>query len=190
MKRIIVVGLCVLTSTAIRADNEETSIKAPEAVVLKATPNVLAITDAVLGIANELLTVFPGLITDITQFPSLAQADAIALQQEMQIAAKLTGTARQQKIQQLFVDGVNLTILVTNILNKLIVMISTIGPLAEAIDPINGGKVDNVLELTATIMQMISKINIAMKNSIIASGQVTISPQAQVTPAIDPIPDL
>lgn len=183
MKKIIIAGLCcVLVGSRIFAGCENDATKAK--------PDPMVLTTAIMGIAGELLNTLPGLIQDIVKFPGLAQADAIALQNGMKAAAVLVGAAKQKKVNELFIDGVNLTILVTNILNKLIIMISKIGPLAEAIDPVNGAKVDDALELTATIMQMISKINVAMKNSIIASGTITVSDQAKITPKIDPVPDL
>lgn len=181
MKKSIALGLFAVIGSPIFADDQD---------VLRSQPDVMAITTAMMGIASQLLTTLPSLIKDIAHFPALAQADAILLENEMKVAAQLVGDAKQKKIEQLFVDGVNLTILVANILNKLIVLISSIGPLAEAIDPDNGAKIDSALQLTAIIMQMISKINVAMKNSIIAGGQVAISDQAKVTPEIDPIPDL
>ena len=158
--------------------------------VLRASPNAMAITTAFLGIADQLLTDLPSLIQQVAQFPSAAQEDATELEQGMQAAAKLVGAAKQAMIQELFVEGVNLTILVTNILNTLILIIAEIGPLAQAIDPNNGGKVNDAMQLTANIMQMISKINIAMKNSIIAGGTVAIPTSAIATPTLDPIPNL
>ena len=182
MKKFIVLGLLLgLTSSWLSASCEENVLRAPDA---------MALVNALMGIAGQLGTILPGLIQDIAQFPGLAQADALALQAQMKIAATLTGNAKQKKVQELFVDGVNLTVLVTNIINKLILVIASIGPLAQAIDANNGAKVNDALQLTATIMQMISKINIAMKNSIIAGGAVTVSAHAKETPKIDPIPDL
>jgi len=37
---------------------------------------------------------------------------------------------------------------------------------------------------------MISKINIAMKNSLIAEGKVDVTEHVKETPKMDPIPDL
>lgn len=181
MKRFIVLGLCMVMSAPIFADCEDQVLRSPDP---------MALTTALMGIADQLLTTLPSLIQEIAEFPGLAQADAIALENEMKVAATLVGAAKQQKIQQLFVDGVNLTILVTNIINQFMVMISAIGPLAQAIDPVNGAKVQNALQLTAMILQMISKIDIAMKNSIIAGGTVPIAAASVATPALNPIPDL
>jgi len=181
MKNFILLGFCLVMSVPIFADCQDEALRSPDP---------MALTTALMGIADQLLTTLPGLIQEIAQFPKLAQADALALENEMKVAATLVGAAKQQKIQQLFVDGVNLTILVTNIINNFMVMISSIGPLAEAIDQVNGAKVENALQLTALILQMISKIDIAMKNSIIAGGTVPIAPSAVATPALNPIPDL
>jgi hypothetical protein len=185
MKKIIVLGLfCSFISFSVCAQEEALDES------LKSKPNILALTNALMGIATDLLSTLPDLIKDIAQFPSLAQADALELQKEMIAISKLTGEAKQKGVQQLFVQGVNLTILVANILNKIIAIIASIGPLAVAIDANNGAKVNSALQLTATIMQMISKINIAMKNSIIADGTVTVTASAVTTPQLDPIPSL
>lgn len=179
MKSFMVLGLCMLVSAPIFADSQEDLVR---------SPNSMALVTALMGIADQLISTLPSLIKEIAQFPSLAEADAIALENQMKTVATLVGAAKQQQIQQLFVDGVNLTILVTNIVNSFLVLISSIGPLAVAIDPVNGAKVNNALQLAATILQMVSKINVAMANSMVAAG--TASAPAQATPALDPIPNL
>jgi hypothetical protein len=152
--------------------------------------NAAALTTALMSIAGELLTDLPGIIKDIAKFPGAVQSDVKALQKGMQAAAALTGQAKQKKVEELFVYGVNLTILLSNILNKFMVIIAKIGPVAEAIDNDDGHKIDEALKVALTIMQMISKINIAMKNAIVAQGTTTINPNAKPTPTLDPIPDL
>ena len=158
--------------------------------VLRAKPNAMALATAVLSMANELMAELPTLIDDVAQFPDTIRAEVIDLQNDMREAAKLVGDARQKKIQELFVQGVNLTILTTNILNRMFLIIAKIGPLAKAIDPENGAKINNSMQMTATLLQMISKINIAMKNSLIAEGKVEVTEQVKETPKMDPIPDL
>jgi hypothetical protein len=158
--------------------------------VLRAKPNAMALAAAVLSMANELMAELPTLIDDVAQFPDTVKAEVIDLQNDMREAAKLVGDARQKKIQELFVQGVNLTILTTNILNRMFLIIAKIGPLAKAIDPKNGAKINSSMQMTAMLLQMISKINIAMKNSLIAEGKVEVAEQVKETPKIDPIPDL
>jgi len=158
--------------------------------VLRARPNAMALATAVLSMANELMAELPTLIDDIAEFPDTIRAEVIDLQNDMREAAKLAGDARQKKIQELFVQGVNLTILTTNILNRMFLIIAKIGPLAKAVDPKNGAKINDSMQMTATLLQMISKINIAMKNSLIAEGKVDVTAHVKETPKMDPIPDL
>jgi hypothetical protein len=52
-------------------------------------------------------------------------------------------------------------------------------PLAKAIDPKNGAKINRSMQMIAMFLQMISKINIAMKNSLIEEGKVEVAEQVK-----------
>jgi hypothetical protein len=183
-KLIVLLMVCSLgaSNSLLQASTEEQ--------INKAKTDAAALTTALLGVAGQLMTDLPAIIEAIGQFPDAVKDDVKSLQKGMVAAAALTGAAKQKKVEELFVYGVNLTILLANIVNKFMVIIAKIGPVAEAIDAKNGAKVDDALQLAAQILQMISKINIAMKNSIIAGGTVSVSATATATPKLDAIPDL
>ena len=178
MKRSIVLGLSVIICAPILAGHEKDAVN---------RSHLIAVTTALMELAEQLITTMPSLAQEIAQFPSLAETGATALENAMNAATSSAGDIQQQQLHQLFVDGVDLTVLVTNTINTVLSIVSLITPVIEALEPANSAKIDKAMQLLAHIMQMISTINVAMKNAIVAGGTVTVSATVAATPTLNPV---
>ncbi|HML19708.1 MAG TPA: hypothetical protein PKD74_03995 [Candidatus Dependentiae bacterium] len=161
------------------------------------------LTTAILGLVGSLAGNIPPIITDIQKFPTQAKGEAdkmrqgmIALNQYMKSAeyGALTEAEKkvekQKKLDELFLYGADLSILVTNLMYKVMEIVKQIGPVILAVDEVKGRQANDALQLAVQIMQMVNSTNQAMKKQIVEKLPADQKAEVAPTPKADAVPSL
>jgi len=161
------------------------------------------LTTAILGLVGSLAGNIPPIITDIQKFPTQAKSEAdkmrqgmIALNQYIKSPEYIALTdaekqvQKQKKLDELFLYGADLSILVTNLMYKVMEIVKQIGPVILAVDEVKGRQANDALQLAVQIMQMVNSTNQAMKKQIVEKLPAAQKAEVAPTPKADAVPSL
>lgn len=172
----------------------------------EAAKKAIPIVKASLGLTGSLVGGVPPLIMDLLQFPDRVKAEQEKLQDGFNKLSAYLASAeykaldeankkieRQKKLDAMFIYAADLSILVTNLMYKIMKLVKQVGPLILAIDETNGRKASDALQTAASIMKMLNKMNDTMKRQIIDKQAVSPDQKAAekaATPKPEPEPEL
>lgn len=161
------------------------------------------LTTAILGLVGSLAGNIPPIITEIQKFPVQAKAQADKMRQAMialnaylkspeyiALSEAEKQVKKQEKLDELFIYGVDLSILVTNLMYKVMEIVKQIGPVILAVDEVKGRQANDALQLAVQIMQMVNTTNQAMKKQVVAKLPEEKKAEVPPTPKPDAVPSL
>jgi hypothetical protein len=142
--------------------------------------DAMKLSSAVMGLAGSLAKNIPSIIEDIRKFPEQAKANAEALRDGIRDLSTYLKSAefaalpdtekqaqKQKRLDDLFIKGVDLSILVTNLMYKVMKIVKHVGPVILAVDEDKGKQANEALQLAVQIMKMVNTTNKAMRKQVV-----------------------
>lgn len=166
-----VVGLMLLLSIGI---NTIGVASAPGAapVAARAKIDPIEVTAALMNMLGALAINIPKLMKDIPNFPDRVKPQLKQFQSGILYIYNLPKDTPEQKaireqgIQILFLQAVNLLVEVNNIVDNIFAMVQQLGPLVTAIDKQAGAKVSDAVKIMADTLYAVSIVSKGMAQTV------------------------